>query len=166
MATSSISSSAQAPPLSRASESVLRRVFKAFEYRDFRVMWLGACTSTIGTFMQTLAQAWLVLELSKSAFYLGLDAFLSQIPIVLFSLIGGVVADRTERRNLLIGSQLIQMTCAFVLAMLFATGVVHVWHILALSLLYRDLRSRSADPLIRRSFPVLLRRRIYRTRSR
>jgi len=108
-------------------------MFKAFEYPDFRIMWLGACTSTIGTFMQTLAQAWLVLELSKSAFYLGLDAFLSQIPIVLFSLIGGVVADRKERRNLLIFSQVIQMTCAFTLATLFATGVVRVWHILMLS---------------------------------
>lgn len=132
MATSSISSSAQ-PPSPKPGGSVLRRVFKAFEYRDFRIMWLGACTSTIGTFMQTLAQAWLVLELSKSAFYLGLDAFLSQIPIVLFSLIGGVVADRTERRNLLIGSQVIQMTCAFVLATLFATGAVRIWHILVLS---------------------------------
>lgn len=132
MATSSISSNAQSPSPDRPASTV-RRVFRAFEYRDFRIMWLGACTSTIGTFMQTLAQAWLVLELSKSAFYLGLDAFLSQIPIVLFSLIGGVVADRTERRNLLIGSQVIQMTCAFVLATLFATGVVRIWHILTLS---------------------------------
>jgi len=133
MATSSISSSAQTPSPKAGGSSVLRRVFKAFEYRDFRIMWMGACTSTIGTFMQTLAQAWLVLELTKSAFYLGLDAFLSQIPIVLFSLIGGVVADRKERRNLLIFSQVIQMTCAFVLATLFATGVVRVWHILTLS---------------------------------
>ena len=132
MATSSISSSAQNPSPERTG-GVLRRIFKAFEYRDFRIMWLGACTSTIGTFMQTLAQAWLVLELSKSAFYLGLDAFLSQIPIVLFSLIGGVVADRKERKNLLMFSQVVQMTCAFTLATLFATGVVHVWHILTLS---------------------------------
>src|SRR6202011_1643109 len=133
MATSSISSSAQNPSPKRGEGSVLRRVFKAFEYPDFRIMWLGGCTSTIGTFMQTLAQAWLGLELSKSAFFLGLDAFLSQIPIVLFSLIGGVVADRKERRNLLIFSQVIQMTCAFTLATLFATGVVRVWHILMLS---------------------------------
>jgi predicted MFS family arabinose efflux permease len=133
MATSSISSSAPTPSPKPGGTSVLRRVFKAFEYRDFRIMWLGACTSTIGTFMQTLAQAWLVLEISKSAFYLGLDAFLSQIPIVLFSLIGGVVADRKERRNLLMFSQVIQMTCAFTLATLFATHVVHIWHILMLS---------------------------------
>lgn len=133
MATSSISSSAQNPCPDAGRGGVLRRVFKAFEYRDFRIMWLGACTSSIGTWMQSLAQAWLVFELSKSAFYLGLDAFLAQIPIVLFSLIGGVVADRRERRLILIGSQVLQMTCAFVLTALFATGLVHVWHILVLS---------------------------------
>src|SRR5437773_7774694 len=88
MATSSISSTAPThSPEPRGS--VLGRVFKAFTYRDFRIMWLGACTSSIGTWMASLAQAWLVFEISKSAFYLGLDAFLAQIPIVLFSLIGG-----------------------------------------------------------------------------
>jgi MFS family permease len=109
------------------------RVFKAFQYRDFRIMWFGACTSSIGTWMQTLAQSWLVLQLSGSAFLLGLDAFLGGIPIFLFSLIGGVVADRVERRNLLLMSQVIQMSCAFVLTLLFAFHVVHVWHILTLS---------------------------------
>lgn len=96
-------------------------------------MWIGACTSSVGTWMQKLAQSWLVLQLSGSAFLLGLDAFLGEIPILLFSLVGGVIADRTERRNLLLVSQVIQMTCAFVLAALFATGFVRVWHILTLS---------------------------------
>jgi predicted MFS family arabinose efflux permease len=112
---------------------LLNRVFKAFAYRDFRIMWFGACTSSIGTLMQTFAQAWLVLQLSKSPFMLGLDSFLGSIPIVLFSLVGGVFADRTERQKLLLGSQFVQMACAFLLAILFATGVVHIWHILALS---------------------------------
>lgn len=96
-------------------------------------MWIGACTSSIGTWMQKLAQSWLVLQLSGSPFLLGLDAFLGEIPIFLFSLVGGVIADRTERRNLLLASQAIQLTCAFVLAALFATGMVRVWHILTLS---------------------------------
>jgi predicted MFS family arabinose efflux permease len=109
------------------------RVFKGFQYRDFRIMWLGACTSSIGTLMQQFAQAWLVLQLSGSSFLLGLDSFLGSIPIVLFSLVGGVFADRTERQKLLLGSQWIQLVCAFLLAGLFATGVVRVWHILALS---------------------------------
>ena len=96
--------------------TVLRRVFKAFEYRDFRLLWIGACTSSVGTWMQTVAQNWLVLELTNSPFLLGLDSFLGQIPIFLFSLIGGVVADRADRRKLLVGSQMVQMSCAFLLA--------------------------------------------------
>jgi predicted MFS family arabinose efflux permease len=112
---------------------LLSRVFKAFAYRDFRIMWFGACTSSIGTLMQNFAQAWLVLQLSGSPFLLGLDSFLGSIPIVLFSLVGGVFADRTERQKLLLGSQFIQMACAFILAGLFATGVVQIWHILVLS---------------------------------
>lgn len=114
-------------------ESKLKRVFEAFHYRDFRIMWLGACTSSIGTWMQTLAQSWLVYELSGSPVFLGLDAFLGQIPIFLLSMVGGVFADRMDRRRLLIMSQLIQMTCAFTLAALFFTEYVRVWHILCLS---------------------------------
>ena len=96
-------------------------------------MWLGACTSSIGTWMQNLAQSWLVYELTKSAWYLGLDVFLGQIPIFLFSIIGGVVADRKDRRKVLVVSQLVQMVCALTLATLAWFGVVQVWHILALS---------------------------------
>lgn len=112
---------------------MLRRVFKAFEYRDFRLLWFGACLSSIGTWMQTVAQNWLVLEISKSAFLLGLDSFLGQIPIFLFSMVGGVVADRADRRLLLVGSQVVQLTCAFLLAALLAFSTVHVWMILSLS---------------------------------
>jgi MFS family permease len=112
---------------------VLRRVFKAFHYRDFRVMWMGAFTSSIGTWMQNVAQAWLVFEISKSPFLLGLDAFLGNIPIFLFSLLGGVIADRMDRRHLLLGSQYVQMASAFLLTGLIAAGWIHVWHVLALS---------------------------------
>jgi predicted MFS family arabinose efflux permease len=96
-------------------------------------MWAGACTSSIGTWMQKLAQSWLVLQLSGSPFLLGLDAFLGEIPIFLFSLVGGVVADRVDRRHVLLISQFVQMSCAFLLAGLIAYKVVEVWHILALS---------------------------------
>jgi predicted MFS family arabinose efflux permease len=113
--------------------ALLQRLFKAFEYPDFRLMWIGACTSTIGTWMQILAQSWLVYSLSKSAVYLGLDAFFGQIPIFLLSLFGGVFADRRSRQALLLVSQLIQMVCAFVLTALVMTGLVRVWQIWCLS---------------------------------
>lgn len=119
---------AQQPP-----SSTLRRIFKAFQYRDFRLMWVGACTSSIGTWMQIVAQGWLIYRLSHSAFLLALDQFLAGIPIFLFSLIGGVVADRTERRKILLMSQYIQMASAAILTMLVAQGIVQVWEILCLS---------------------------------
>jgi MFS family permease len=112
---------------------VIGRVFKAFRYRDFRLMWFGAYTSSIGTWMQIVAQSWLVYRLSHSAFLLALDQFLGGIPIFLFSLIGGVVADRVERRKILLVSQYLQMFTAGLLTILVTTGVVHVWHILCLS---------------------------------
>ena len=96
-------------------------------------MWFGACTSSIGTWMQIVAQGWLIYRLSHSAFLLALDQFLGGIPIFLFSLIGGVVADRTERRKILLVSQYIQMASAGILTLLVATGLTHVWPILCLS---------------------------------
>jgi predicted MFS family arabinose efflux permease len=113
--------------------STLRRIFKAFHYRDFRLMWIGACTSSIGTWMQIVAQGWLIYRLSHSAFLLALDQFLAGIPIFLFSLIGGVVADRIERRKILVMSQWVQMASAGTLTILVIMGLQHVWPILCLS---------------------------------
>ncbi|HYM00897.1 MAG TPA: MFS transporter, partial [Blastocatellia bacterium] len=113
----------------------LGRVFKAFYYRDFRLMWFGACTSSVGTWMQNLAQSWLVYDISGSAFYLGLDAFLAQAPIILFTLFGGVLADRKSRRHILLFSQYLQMFDAFMLAALLFFGYRHIWPILVLSFL-------------------------------
>jgi len=121
-------------------ERALRRMLAAFTYRDFRVQWIGACTSSIGTWMQIVAQNWLVLSLtitpsqpSGSAFYLGLDAFLQQLPIILFTLIGGVFADRYDKRKTLMTSQYIQMATSGTLALLMYLHVVQIWHILTLS---------------------------------
>ncbi len=118
------------PPL---GHPVLQRTLAAFTYRDFRVLWFGAFTSTVGTWMQKVAQSWLVFDLTKSSFFLGLDDFLGQLPILLFTLVGGVIADRHDRRRLLLGSQYIQMTTAFALASLVYFGHVRIWHVLALS---------------------------------
>jgi MFS family permease len=113
--------------------STLRRIFKAFQYRDFRLMWVGACTSSIGTWMQIVAQGWLIYRLSHSAYLLGLDQFLAGLPIFLFTIIGGVVADRAERRKILLISQWVQMASAGILTILVAMGLTHVWPILCLS---------------------------------
>jgi MFS family permease len=83
--------------------------------------------------MQKVAQSWLVFDLTKSSFYLGLDDFLGQLPILLLTLVGGVVADRHDRRRLLLGSQYVQMATAFALAGLVYFGAVEVWQVLALS---------------------------------
>jgi MFS family permease len=114
------------------------RVFRAFQYRDFRLMWLGACTSSIGTWMQSTAQSWLIYDLSNDARYLGWDRFLGEIPIVLLSLFGGVLADRVNRRYILLGSQVLQMACAAVLTILLIVGFIsksapRVWPILCIS---------------------------------
>src|ERR1700730_11465992 len=119
--------------LSAGTMKTLRRIFKAFHYRDFRLMWIGACTSTIGTWMQIVAQGWLIYRLTSSARLLALDQFLGSIPIFLFTLIGGVLADRFDRRHVLIGSQCLQMVCASLLTLLIALNIVRVWEILSLS---------------------------------
>lgn len=107
----------------------------ALTHRNFRLLWFGALTSSIGTWMQKVAQAWLIVTMtgSSSAFYLGLDSFVGEAPILLFTLLGGVVADRRDRRHMMLTSQSVQMIVAFILAGLIFTGVIEIWMILTLS---------------------------------
>jgi MFS family permease len=112
---------------------IIGRALAAFHYRDFRILWFGAFTSTVGNWMQQVAQAWLIFELTHSSFYLGLDYFFGQLPILLLTLIGGVVADRYDRRHVLLGSQLVQMATAFTLTALIWFNLVRVEYILLLS---------------------------------
>lgn len=109
------------------------RAFKAFTYRDFRLMWAGAFTSSVGTWMQEVAQNWLILTMTGSTFLLGLDAFLGDAPFLAFSLFGGVLADRVDRRHILLRSQYVQMGSATLLAVLLLANAVQVWMILTLS---------------------------------
>ena len=115
-------------------DSVVRRALAAFRYPDFRILWFGAFTSTVGNWMQQVAQAWLIFELTHSSFYLGLDYFFGQLPILLLTLIGGVVADRHNRRHVLLCSQLVQMATAFSLTAIIMFDAVRVEYILLLSL--------------------------------
>ncbi len=107
----------------------------ALTHRNFRLLWLGALTSSIGTWMQRVAQAWLIVTMSgsSSAFYLGLDSFAGEAPILLFTLIGGVVADRRDRRHMMLTSQVIQMAVALLLAVLVYTEAIQIWMVITLS---------------------------------
>jgi len=120
-------------------------------------MWFGACTSSIGTWMQLVAQGWIIYRLSHSAFLLALDQFLGGIPIFLFSLIGGAVADRTERRKILLASQYVQMASAGLLTVLVAVGWVRVWHILSLSFV-SGLAQAFGGPAYQALIPTLVER--------
>jgi len=122
--------SEEGPASSR--ESLFSRTFQAFRYRDYRLLWFGAFTSTTGTWMQQVAEAWVVLDLTGSAFYLGLTSFLGQLPIILFTLVGGVIADRIDRRKLLLGSQYVQMATALTLTLLIFFEWIQIWHFLVL----------------------------------
>lgn len=135
----------------------LNRTFKAFTYTDFRLMWAGAFTSSVGTWMQEVAQNWLILTMTGSAFWLGLDAFLGDAPFLLFSLLGGVFADRIDRRRILLGSQFVQLSSAFLLAGLVLTHSVQVWIILTLSFVVGLAQSFGA-PAYQALIPMLVER--------
>src|SRR5258708_4555589 len=124
------------------------RTFSALHYRDFRLLWIGAFMSTCGTFMQALAQGWLVYTMSGSALLLGLDGFLATGPMLLFSLFGGVIADRMERRKVMLISQWMQMTFAVVLTVLVFTNAIKVWHLFLLSFLTGSPQSISGPAYI------------------
>jgi MFS family permease len=141
-----------APP-----RSPLARTFSALQYRDFRLVWIGAFLSTTGTWMQTVAQGWVVLQMTDSAFLLGVDGFLATGPMLFFSLFGGVVADRVERRKIMLLSQYLQMSFAFILAALLFSGNVKVWHIFVLSFLTGSAQSFSGPAYIS-LLPTLVKR--------
>jgi len=140
-----------------ATQSAFRRTFSALHYRDFRLLWFGAFTSTCGTFMQALAQGWLVYKMTGSALLLGFDGFLATGPMLLFSLFGGVIADRIDRKKVMLASQWAQMTFAFVLALLIYIGKVKIWHILLMSFLTGSAQSFSG-PAYASLLPLLVKR--------
>lgn len=107
--------------------------FRALAHRNFRVFWAGAFLSNTGTWMQTLAQGWLMLLLTNSAFWLGVDGFAATAPGLVLLLLGGVFADIFDRKRLLIVSQIVAGAVALVLSVLIWTHVIHFTMILAAS---------------------------------
>src|SRR6266851_5384292 len=101
---------------------------RALGHRDFRLFWCGQLVSLIGTWMQSVGQAWLVLELTNSPFRLGVIGALQFGPILLFSFLSGAISDRVRKRRLLLGTQAALMLQAFTLAALVGSGQVQFWN--------------------------------------
>jgi MFS family permease len=128
---------------------VLPAGLRALGHRDFRLFWCGQLVSLIGTWMQSVGQSWLVLELTNSPFRLGLIGALQFGPILLFSFLSGAISDRVRKRRLLLGTQTALMVQAFTLAALVWSGHVQFWHVAVLAALYGlattlDMPSRQA----------------------
>ncbi|HEV8427931.1 MAG TPA: MFS transporter [Pyrinomonadaceae bacterium] len=122
-------------PVVSSKPSTSRRsgMFRALSHRNFRLFWIGAFLSNVGTWMQAVAQGWLVLQLTNSPFWLGLDAFMATSPGFVLTLVGGVFADRIDRRRLLLYTQVMAGIAALALAALVATNVVNRWMVLGFS---------------------------------
>lgn len=113
----------------------MRHTLRSLRHRNFRLFYIGQLVSLSGTWMQSLAQAWLIYRLTDSAFMLGLASAATLLPSLVLGLYGGVLADRFSRHKLLLVAQGLAMLQALALAVLTLTGVVQPWHILSLALL-------------------------------
>ena len=110
-------------------------MFRAFRHRNYRLFFSGQLISVCGTWMQMVAQSWLIYRMTGSAVLLGVVGFASQIPVFLLSPLGGAVADRYARRRILVATQCASMALAFILAALTLSGHVRVWHLPVLAAL-------------------------------
>jgi len=123
------------PPLPVAARpSWLPAVLASLRHRNFRLFISGQMISLIGTWMQSIAQSWLVYRLTRSSALLGLVVFAGQIPVLLLATIGGTVADRHSRHRIVIATQTTSMVLAFILAGLTLSGLIQIWQIFALSI--------------------------------
>ena len=125
------------PPLPEggAPPGRLRTTFRALQHRNFQLFFGGQIISLTGTWMQTMALSWLVYDLTGSSLLLGAVAFSSQFPIFIFAPVGGMLADRLDRRRVVIATQTASMILAFVMAALTLTHHIHARHIVVLSIL-------------------------------
>jgi MFS family permease len=122
------------PAAGLPTSSLRQRVFRAFGHRNYRLFFSGQLVSLIGTWMQSVAQAWLVYRLSsKSSVLLGLVGFTGQIPVFLLASLGGSVADRGNRHRIIVATQTASMILALVLAALTLAGAVRIWHVFLLA---------------------------------
>ncbi len=107
----------------------MKRIFSSLKYNNFRLFWFGQLVSLSGTWVQIIAQSWLVLELTNSAFLLGIANAIAAMPIMLFSLVGGVVADRFNKKHIIITTQALSMALAFCLGALVSLKIAAFWNV-------------------------------------
>ena len=112
----------------------LKTIFRSFHYKNYRLFFGGQSISLIGTWIQRIATPWLVYHLTDSVFLLGLVGFAGQLPTFIIAPFGGVLTDRWNRYKILIVTQIASMIQAFILALLYLTGTIEVWHIVLLSI--------------------------------
>jgi len=125
---------------------------RAFKHRNYRLFYAGQSVSLIGTWMQTIAQAWLVLELTDSEVALGIVTMMQFLPIMLLVLFAGVIADRVNKRDFLFATQMLAMLQATILALLVVTDSVELWHVYVLAFVLGV--SNAFDLPTRQSFVV------------
>lgn len=142
-------------PVAPAPQPPSRHMFRALRHRQYRLFWAGNFLSNTGTWMQNLAQGWLVLQLTNSPLLLGLVGFTSWIPILFFTLVGGVIADHADRRRMMIVAQSVLMALAFLLALLTSLGIVNILHILVISF-FSGLALALNAPAYQASVPELV----------
>src|SRR5204863_3281538 len=143
-----------APPRPARLTMPLPRGLRAFAHRDYRLFWAGQLVSRVGTWMQSVGQAWLVLELTNSPLKLGLISTLQFSPVLLFAFLGGVISDRVAKRRLIIWTQVAMMLQAFALAALVGTGHIAYWHVAVLAAIYGV--ANSLDMPARQSYVIEL----------
>jgi MFS family permease len=114
--------------------------FAAFRYRNYVLFWIGQLVTNVGSWMQTVATGWLVVQLTNSPATLGFNAAFMALPLVVFSLLGGVIADRVDRYRLMLLTGIAQVVPDVILAALVATGTVQVWHVFVYSLVWGSLK--------------------------
>ena len=142
-------------PVAPAPRPPERRMFRALRHPSYRLFWSGNFLSNVGTWMQNLALGWLVLELTDSPFWLGMVSFTSWTPLLLFTLIGGVIADHADRRRTMVHAQTAMMALAVLLAVLTSAGLINLGLILVISFLSGLAASLNA-PAYQASVPELV----------
>ncbi|HHW41075.1 MAG TPA: MFS transporter [Syntrophomonadaceae bacterium] len=130
------------------------RAVAALKHRNFRLFWSGQLISLMGTWMQNMAQGWLVLQLTNSPFLLGLVSAVQFLPLLLFSLVAGVAADRTPKRLMLLATQCGSLILALILGLLTLFNVVRYWHVVILAGLLGTINA--FDTPTRQSFVIEL----------